>query len=136
MPCDGLFDKKPIRVCLKWDCAEIKYLNETYDLDATIVMIDEIGEIKDAVFYNELNSKCGSIIHSGDNKDGKNDGYDEIITIDLPEMDIQINYLAIVVNNYSEGGFKGVNGAKLLILGENDQVYHQLDISKLKDAGA
>lgn len=44
--------------------------------------------------------------------------------------------MAILVNNYSEGGFKGVNGAKLTILGENDQVYHSLDITKLKDAGA
>ena len=83
-------------------------------------MIDELGEVKDAVFYNELSSKCGSITHSGDNKDGKMEGWDEIITIDLPKMDIQINYLTITVNNYSEGGFKGVVGAKLKILGENE----------------
>jgi len=34
-------------------------------------MIDEMGIVKDAVFYNKLNSDCGAIIHSGDNQDGK-----------------------------------------------------------------
>lgn len=45
MPSDGLFDKNAIRICLKWNCSNIKYLNETYDLDATVVMIDELGKI-------------------------------------------------------------------------------------------
>jgi len=35
-------------------------------------MIDEMGSIKDAVFYNKLNSDCGAITHSGDNQHGKN----------------------------------------------------------------
>jgi len=33
-------------------------------------LIDDIGAVKDAVFYNKLNSDCGAITHSGDNRDG------------------------------------------------------------------
>jgi len=40
-------------------------------------MIDDIGSVIDAVFYNKLVSDCGSITHSGDNKDGKREGFDE-----------------------------------------------------------
>ena len=29
-----------------------------------------MGMVKDAVFYNKLNSDCGAITHSGDNRDG------------------------------------------------------------------
>ena len=43
---------------------------EKVDLDATIVMINDIGDIIDAVYYNKLTSDCGSIVHSGDCRDG------------------------------------------------------------------
>jgi stress response protein SCP2 len=36
-----------------WDFQEG---SEEVDLDATVVMIDEIGNIKDAVFYNQITS--------------------------------------------------------------------------------
>jgi len=36
------------------------------DLDATLVMIDECGIIIDAIYYNKLESDCGSVKHSGD----------------------------------------------------------------------
>jgi len=55
-----------IQLGLSWDF----FCGETVDLDATVVMIDEMGVIKDAVFYNKLNSDCGAITHSGDNRDG------------------------------------------------------------------
>ena len=52
-----------IQLGLSWDFFD----DEPIDLDATVVMIDEMGSIKDAVFYNKLNSDCGAITHSGDN---------------------------------------------------------------------
>ena len=42
-----------------------------------------MGHTIDAVFYNKLNSDCQAISHSGDQKDGVKEGYDEVITIDL-----------------------------------------------------
>jgi len=42
-------------------------------------MIDDIGNMVDAVYYNKLISNCGSIVHSGDQRDGTLEGYDEMI---------------------------------------------------------
>jgi stress response protein SCP2 len=47
-------------------------------------MMNELGEISDAVFYNKLVSDCGCIkLLGGDSKDGSNQGYDEEIHIDF-----------------------------------------------------
>lgn len=99
-------------------------------------MLDELGEIKDAVFYKELISKCGAVQHSGDSRSGKEDGFDEVITIDLQKLDLSINYLSIVINNFSEGGFKGVSNASCKVLGEDNQEYHFIDLDEMKNAGA
>jgi tellurium resistance protein TerD len=53
------------------------------DLDATVVIVNEMGHTTDAVFYNKLGSDDGAIQHSGDQTDGTKEGYDEVITIDL-----------------------------------------------------
>ena len=47
------------------------------DLDASCVLFDETGKIKDAVWFVQLQSKDGSIKHSGDNRSGAGDGDDE-----------------------------------------------------------
>lgn len=40
----------PLEIGLMWD-----FENDVeVDLDATVVMIDEVGNIKDAVFYNKV----------------------------------------------------------------------------------
>ena len=51
-----------LTIGMSWDF----FGGEKVDLDATIVMIDEMGAVLDAVFYNKLASDCGSIKHSGD----------------------------------------------------------------------
>ena len=40
--------------------------HDKVDLDASMVMIDEMGSIIDAVYYNKLFSDNGAIHHSGD----------------------------------------------------------------------
>jgi stress response protein SCP2 len=44
-------------------------------------MMSETGRVLDAVYYNQTESECGSITHSGDQRDGTLDGFDEMITI-------------------------------------------------------
>ena len=72
----------PIQIAAKWDNFE-KDDKYAPDVDITVVMIDMMGKIVDAVYYNKLVSDCKSIRHSGDNKDGKLPGFDEVITINL-----------------------------------------------------
>jgi len=38
----------PISIGIGWDLAK----NKKVDLDATIVMINDVGQIEDAVYYN------------------------------------------------------------------------------------
>ena len=68
-----------------------QFLNqERVDLDVSIVCVNEIGQTIDAVYYNKLTSDHGAIVHSGDQKDGSVQGYDEYITIDLSKLNFKI----------------------------------------------
>jgi len=64
-----------------------------------------MGTITDAVYFNKLKSDCGAITHSGDVRDGKPLGYDELVDIDGAKIDYNISYLAILVTSQSENGF-------------------------------
>ena len=95
---------------MSWD-----FSGDAIDLDATVVLINDVGSIADAVFYNQLVSKCGGITHSGDCKDGKKDGFDEIIKIDLHKVNFDINYLVVLVSSYQGVGFKNIETATVTV---------------------
>ena len=111
-----------LKVGLKWE--NKKEFTGACDLDGSLVMISEIGETKDAVFYNQLISKCGSITHSGDSRDGLKEGFDEVMSIDISKLDISINYMAIIINNFNERGFGNVDNALCKVFGDQNQTYH------------
>ena len=100
----------PLEIGLSWD-----FSGDAIDLDATVVLINDVGSIADAVFYNQLVSKCGGITHSGDCKDGKKDGFDEIIKIDLHKVNFDINYLVVLVSSYQGVGFKNIETATVTV---------------------
>ena len=91
-----------ITIGAKWDKVEGK---NVVDLDATVVMIDEIGKVVDACYYNKQRSDCNSVIHSGDQTTGENEGMDETITVNLPTINYTVSYLAILVSNAKGTGF-------------------------------
>jgi len=49
------------------------------------------------VFYNNLSSPDGSVVHQGDNLTGEGDGDDETIFIDLDKINPKIERLVVVV---------------------------------------
>jgi stress response protein SCP2 len=49
------------------------------DLDASVILFDENKQVVDVVYFGQLRSKDGSIVHSGDNLTGAGDGDDEVI---------------------------------------------------------
>jgi len=67
-----------ITVGLKWD--EIQ--GQEIDLDLQCVVMNELGQIEEAVYYNELASKISKIKLSEDSK-GEKAGFDEMMTLDL-----------------------------------------------------
>lgn len=73
------------------------------DCDASVFMLDENGKIKSKegiVYFGNLNSKCKSVKHSGDNLTGGGEGDDEQIQIDLSLIPSNIQKLVFVVNIY------------------------------------
>ena len=52
------------------------------DLDASAVQFAG-GQLFDLAFYNNLQTRDGSVVHLGDNLTGRGEGDDEIITVDL-----------------------------------------------------
>ncbi|WP_129595845.1 TerD family protein [Anaerophilus nitritogenes] len=73
------------------------------DCDASVLMLDINGKLsrkQDLVYFGNLRSMCGSIIHTGDNLTGEGEGDDEQILVDLHLVPQEIHKLVFVVNIY------------------------------------
>jgi len=73
-----------------------------FDLDASAIMIDNQRKLVSEdyfVFYNNLSSPDGALMHTGDDPSGKNsDGDDdEAIMIDLEKVDQRVEEILFVV---------------------------------------
>ena len=87
-----------IHVGLGWD-AEDSEGNEI-DCDVSLFMIDENNKIPQDgffIFYNNLKSADGAVVHQGDNRTGEGDGDDEEIHIDLQSVHPDIVQMMFVV---------------------------------------
>lgn len=90
-----------IRVGLGWD--EISG-NIDIDLDASVFIcrLDHRNNPKllterHFVFYNNLATPNGSVVHSGDNRTGSGDGDDETIMVDLNRIEDEVTELSFFV---------------------------------------
>lgn len=73
-----------VAVGLGWDTRATD--GAEFDLDASCFMLGENGKVRsdsDFIFYNNLKSADGSVIHTGDNRTGEGDGDDETINVEL-----------------------------------------------------
>jgi tellurium resistance protein TerZ len=100
------------------------------DLDASCILFDEAGNPLDVVWFNQLQSKDGSIVHTGDNRTGDGDGDDEQIKVDLSRIPAQVKSLVFVVNSFTGQNFSQIQNAKCRILnGANDQEIASYNLS-------
>ncbi|HEY9765032.1 MAG TPA: TerD family protein [Chroococcales cyanobacterium] len=81
------------------------------DLDASCVLFDEAGNMVDSVWFRQLKSKDGSIVHTGDNRTGAGEGDDEQIIVDLPKVPANIKSLVFVVNSFTGQNFSQIENA-------------------------
>lgn len=77
-----------------------------------------------AVFYNQLSSMDGNVRHSGDNKTGKGEGYDEEITIKLESIP-GVSVIVIVLSAFSGGTLKECECASCDIKAADTMVENQ-----------
>lgn len=102
---------------LGWDPAR---RGASIDLDAGCVMMDANGNKIEAVYFGHLNSKDGSIRHSGDNLTGKGGGDDERIRVDLRRVPPNVQMLAFTVNSFGGQKFSEVANAFCRLLDHSD----------------
>ena len=81
------------------------------DLDASCVMFDAQNKIIDTVWFRQLKSKDGSIVHTGDNLTGDGDGDDEQIIVDLSRVPETVKSLVFTVNSFSGQTFDSIESA-------------------------
>lgn len=116
-----------VKIGLSWDPTPE---GKTADADASVFMLNEAGKIpaeRYFVFFNNLTSEDGAVIHSGDNRTGEGDGDDEEISITLSSVSpsvIQI-MLVITIHNKDEGFHFGN------VLNSSVRVYNKVDGSIL-----
>ena len=96
------------------------------DLDASAVLFSSLGTVIDAVYYNQLKSMNGNVLHSGDNKTGLQAGYDEKITINLDAIQ-GVSSIVFVLSAYSGGTFTDCESAFCEIK-QNDTVLSNFSV--------
>jgi tellurium resistance protein TerZ len=106
-----------ITMGLGWDAVKSKGIfgfggkTETIDLDASCVMFDEANKPVDIVWFRQLKSRDGSIVHTGDNRTGAGDGDDEQIIVDLANVPSNVKSLVFTVNSFTGQSFAQVENA-------------------------
>ena len=71
-----------------------------FDLDGSAFLLQADTKVRgdtDFIFYNNLKSTDGSVVHAGDNTTGQGEGDDEKITINLKNVPADIDKIAIGV---------------------------------------
>jgi len=105
-----------IAMGLGWDAEEIPLGKlqagpEAIDLDASCVTFDDQNKVVDIVYFGQLKSLDGSIVHTGDNRSGTGDGDDEQIKIDLDKVPAHVKSMVFTVNSFSGQSFDQVEHA-------------------------
>lgn len=89
---------KRVTIGLGWAARQTE--GAAFDLDASAFLLDANGKVrneKDFIFYNQLKSIEGSVVHAGDNLTGAGDGDDEVISVDLNLVPNEIQKIAFTV---------------------------------------
>lgn len=103
---------------LGWDVRKAKGLFGLFgggggdiDLDASCLLFDGNRRRVDEVWFRQLSSKDGSIVHSGDNRTGAGDGDDETINVDLSRIPSSVQTLVFTVNSFQGDSFERIANA-------------------------
>ncbi|MBC3413070.1 MULTISPECIES: TerD family protein [Pseudomonas] len=102
---------------LGWDPEKTGFMGKLFgqgdsiDLDASCILFDANLQPVDLVWFRQLQSRDGSIRHSGDNRTGEGDGDDESISVDLSALPASVTHLVFTVNSFTGQSFERVKNA-------------------------
>lgn len=125
-----------ILVGLGWD--ERATDGAEFDLDASIFLLKSDGKVRgdaDFIFYNNLSSGCGSVVHQGDNRTGEGDGDDEAVKVDLSKVPADVDRISVTVTIHDaesrSQNFGQVSNAFIRVVNdESNQEVARYDLSE------
>lgn len=105
-----------VRMGLGWDAVKKRGLfggmkSQSIDLDASCLLFDSQGQLVDQVWFQQLRSLDGSVVHTGDNLTGDGEGDDESIILDLSQVPARVATLVFVVNSFTGQDFSQIENA-------------------------
>ncbi len=80
------------------------------DLDATCLIFDASHQLIDQVWFQQLASKDGAVVHTGDDRTG---GGGEMIRVDLARLPATAQALVFVVNSFLGQAFTQIETASV-----------------------
>lgn len=87
-----------VTIGLGWD-RQPEEGEEEFDADSVALLLDKDGKmipgITPLIFYNNMVSEDGNVVHSKDNRNGEGEGYDETIKMKLKQLDPRIGIVII-----------------------------------------
>jgi len=125
-----------IMLGLGWD--ERSTDGAEFDLDASIFLLSDQGKVRndqDFIFYNNLSSPCGSVVHQGDNRTGAGDGDDESVKVDLSKVPADVQKISVTVTIHDaesrNQNFGQVSNAFIRVVNdENNEEVARYDLSE------
>ena len=111
-----------VDVCLGWGVNS--FSGGDFDLDASAVLVDGAGRVtpddSGFVFYNNLRSPDGSVVHAGDDRTGGGQGDDEVIRVSLDSVPRSVDRIVFSVSIYDADvraqNFGGVRNAFIRVV--------------------
>jgi stress response protein SCP2 len=112
-----------VRMGLGWDKDEEAGVFSSgapdVDLDATAVQFAG-GRLFDIAFYNNLQTRDGSVVHHGDNITGRGEGDDEQISVDLTKVYREVDTILLLVSSYQGQSLEWISNAYCRLVDEQD----------------
>jgi tellurium resistance protein TerZ len=113
-----------VRMGLGWDAVKKKGFfgmkEQEIDLDASAVLYDAQGNVVDQVWWKQLRSADGSVVHTGDNRTGAGDGDDESIVVYLDRLPTHVNQIIFLVNSFTGQNFSQIENAFCRLVDETN----------------
>jgi len=98
-------DLKKVLVGLGWEARATR--GADFDLDASAFLLTESGTVRsdaDFIFYNQTQSPCGAVSHTGDNRSGAGAGDDEALEVVLDKVPAAVSRIVVCVTIHDAPG--------------------------------
>ncbi|KAF4691120.1 hypothetical protein FOZ60_016230 [Perkinsus olseni] len=91
------------------------------DVDIQAIAVDNRGVIVDCAYYNNLKALGKALVHSGDELDGRTDGVDEKVTLNLAKMPHNVPLIIVAVFCYTGGSLGQVKSGTVVVTDETSR---------------